>query len=29
MTFIVPNVNRSNSSTYDPELEEYYKKLQS
>lgn len=29
LTFIVPNVNRSNSSTYDPELEEYYKKLQS
>ena len=29
LTFIVPNVNRSNNSTYDPELEEYYKKLQS
>lgn len=29
LTFIVPNVERSNSSTYDPELEEYYKKLQS
>ena len=29
LTFIVPNVERSNSSTYDPELEEYYKKIQS
>ena len=29
LTFIVPNVERSNSSTDDPELEEYYKKIQS
>ena len=29
LTFIVPKVESSHSSTYDPELEEYYKKLQS